>query len=222
MNLQKNNFKQNSYKIKKIDNFKISLIILIFIITLTISIFWYNLYIEKQNNNLQSEIQVKNTAINNLENQKEIIAYSIYTKNKWLIKTLENYSKQTLFINHLFELSNKYKIFFKWYNFSKWKLQTTVIASSNNIVNYRKTANFIKNYREDKNALFKLDFIKNISIKNNQIDNVFNITFELKNNLENILIQKNKENEKKEKELNKQKLELKKRLEELKRKKLKQ
>lgn len=195
------------YKNKKISTLYMSIWFLIFSIILTGGLYAYNITLANQNTELNNEIKTKNNSISELEKDQNIIISSLYNSNKSSIKKLEDYSKITLYINHLLKLSRIYNIDFKWFRYSAWKLSTTAISSSEWVesLNYEKTANFIKKYRENKNkdALFDLELIKNISTKNEWVDNEFNITLNLKNNISKILEQAEitkKENLKKKEE----------------------
>jgi len=179
------------YKKKKMSTLYVSIWFLFFSIILTWSLYAYNLTLVNENTELDTKIQTKNNSIADLEKDPSIIISSLYNSNKNAIHKLEDYSKITLYINHLLKVSRIYNIDFKWFKYSAWKLSTTAIASSEwlNSINYQKTSNFIKEYRKNtsKDALFDLELVKNISSKNNWESNEFNINLTLKNNISKIL-----------------------------------
>jgi len=226
--------KKTNYKRKKINSLYISLWFLFFTVLLTGWLYIYNMNLENSNINLKNDITEKEKSISDLEKQSKIIAYSLYNSNKSAIQKLEDYSKISSYINHLISLSRKYNIDFKWFNYSSWKLRTQVIASSDSTwINYNKTVNFIKNYRlnNDLFALFDLGLVKNVTSKNDWVDNIFNIDLKLKNNISNIFkkaqekkleLEKKKQEElkiKKQEAFNKAKMELLKKQNEIKKKK---
>ena len=199
--------KIKSYKKKKINSFYLAIWFLVFTIVLTWWLYFYNLSIINNNNDLSNDIKEKENSINTLKQDKEIIAYSLYKANKSSIEKLEDYSRLSLYINHLRKLSRKYHIYFKWFKFSNWNLTTQAIASSDEYdINYKKVSKFIKEYRENKDlsALFDLNLVKTVVAKNDRVDDVFDLNFDLKNNISSIL---------------KKSLEKKKKLEEIARKK---
>lgn len=185
------------YKKKKINSVYTSVWFLILIIILTSVLYLYNSNLIKDNNNLDTLISKQKSAINNLEKDPNIVVSSLYNYSKNSIERLEDYSKISYYINHLIKLRWIYGIDFIWFKYSSWKLSTTAVASSELSwnINYKKTAKFIKEYRENEDLtwLFDLGMVNSVITKN-KIDNIFNINLILKNNilkiLENIEIKK--------------------------------
>ncbi len=196
------------YKKKKINPFIISIGFLIFSIILTIMLYFYNISLLAKNNEIKDNIDIKQSSIIELQKDSKIVILGLCNMNKNSIEKLEDYSRITLYIKHLIDLKRKYNINFKGFKYSNWELSTEVVAKSDSyMINYKKVAKFIKEYRknEDLSALFNLNLVKNILSSNDWIDNSFNITLTLKNNISKIL--KDAENRKLELEKNK-KLEL--------------
>ncbi len=197
--------KKKNYKKKTINSNYLSIWFLIFSIVLTMGLYFYNMSIINQNEELINNITIKEKSINELENNSDIIALSLYNANKSSIKKLEDYSKISFYINHIIKLKSIYGIKFKWFKYSSWKLTTTVIASSDSPsnINYKKVVRFIKEYRENKDssALFDLDLVRRVTTKNDWIDNIFDIDLVLKNNISRVF----KEAELKKLEIQKQK-----------------
>jgi len=197
---------KKNYKKRKIDSNYLSIWFLIFSIVLTGALYFYNMSLQSNIKDLQTSIETKENSINNLEKQAKIFASSLYDYNKFTINKMEDYSKISMYINHLWNISRKYNIDFKWFKYSNWKLNTEAIASSDSVgINYKKVVKFIKEYRENKDlsALFDLGLVKSVVSKNENVDDIFQISLELKNNIWKIL--KEKEKKKQELELKKQK-----------------
>ena len=176
------------YKKKKIDSFYLSIWMFIFILLLTWALYFYNLSLEKNISNLDNQIDLKTSALNNLKQDKNVIISKLYFANKNSIEKLNNYSQITTFIRHLYTLRREYNVDFKWFRYNLGKLSTIVIAESDSLwVNYDKTYNFINKYRKDPNAFFSLNLIKSIKTANQWVLNIFDIEMKLKNNFKEIL-----------------------------------
>jgi cell division protein FtsL len=106
------------YKNKKITNFYASLIFLFITILLTSLLYFYNLSIEKNIKQLETNINTKTKSINELKKDKNIVISNLYKENLSTIKKLNNYSKITTFINHLYKLRRIYNIDLKGFNYS--------------------------------------------------------------------------------------------------------
>jgi len=193
------------FKTKEKNPLKISIFFLSLILLITIWLYFYNYSIENKINELKKDIQTKTNSIKQLEQNKKIVISRLYNANKTSIQRLEDYSMITTYINHLYYLQRIYNINFKWFNYSNWNIKTTVLASSDWIsTDYKKTYNFIKNYREnsDSLALFNLWLVKNIKEKQ-KLYNEFDINLSLKNNIWEILKNYNKNKQKKKEEIKK-------------------
>lgn len=199
------------FKKKTKSSFLLSIWLLLFSLLLTWWLYFYNQMVVSDNEELINNIETKKNSISELEKDENIVISSIYNSNKGSISKLEDYSKLTLYIEHLLKLSNIYWIEFKWFNYSAPNLTTTVLASSDSLwINYEKIAKFIKEYREneDLSALFDLWFVNSVSSTNEGVDNEFSAKFVLKNNISQILIdaeKKKQEDLKRKEEENKQK-----------------
>ena len=182
--------KKKNYNKKKISATTMSLWFFILIIIITLGLYVYNIKLISSNTSLNESISIKEQSINSLKKNPNIIASSLYNTNKKSIDKLEDYSRISIYINHIIKLRSIYSIDFRWFKYSWGKLSTTVVSSSDSVwINYKKVVRFIKEYRENKDlvALFDLELVKNIVSKNNWVDNEFNINLTLKNNISKIL-----------------------------------
>ncbi len=196
------------YKKKKRNSLYIASWFLIFIISLTAWLYFYNTFLENKNNNTRESIVKKEQSIKNLESIPKIIASSLYNANKWAITQMWYRSEITSFINHIYDLKRKYNIQFKWFNYSNWHLSTQVIATSDWFwINYEKIVRFIEQYRlnKDKSALFDLWLVRSVTTVNDWVDKVFNINLYLKDDISQIF--KQIEIEKEKIEIEKEKIE---------------
>lgn len=179
------------YKANKYNPLLLSLAFLVITILLTWWIYFYNLSIVNENSSLDKEINTKELSIIELEKDSKVVVSLLYNSNKSSIRKLENYSNITLFIDHISKLERVYGIIFRWFNYSGWKLGLSAVSSNDSIwnINYKKVSKFIWEYRknENKEALFDLSLVKNISTKNEGVDNVFNINLDLKKDINSII-----------------------------------
>ena len=151
------------YKIKK-GNFTFSISFLSIVILLTASIFFYNSFLEKKQKAMQVEIKNLDSAISEIQSNKDLQIYNLLALNKKSIDLLKKNSQITRFINHLKVISSKYDLSFKGFNYSSPSLTTSVeISSDEKGLAYLRASNFIKSYRQTPEALFELDFINSIS-----------------------------------------------------------
>ncbi len=167
------------YKSPKSKSFTFSLAFLLFVVTLTIGLYWYNYYLSWENLKLESQYKEKQKLVAEKKQQKQLKIYSLYTINKWAIDRLDKYSQIRKYINHLEQISNKYWVIFKWFSISNWIVMTNwYTVSDDNGIDYQKTVNFLRNYKKDKRALFNIVPIKWVdTFDSNQ---KFNLTFKIK------------------------------------------
>jgi hypothetical protein len=95
---------------------------------------------------------------------------------------LEKRSRITTYIEHLKSLSpeNKYWIKFEWFNLAEWRITTSAIVewtNNNDKIAYKKTRDFIRNYRTDSWALLDLEFINLVEWSDIM---KFNVSFKIK------------------------------------------
>ncbi len=171
--------KNEIYKNPKEKTFNFSLIFLIFVITITIGLYWYNYYLSWINNSLNKEITLKQQALTEKQQQQVLKVYNLYTLNKQTINKLDKYSQIKNFINHLDYITNKYSLIFKGFSYDSWELMTTAYTvSDNKTIDYQKTVKFLREYKRDKNALFTIKPIKWVNTFDNK--QKFKITFKIK------------------------------------------
>lgn len=155
-----------------------SIFFFLFVILLTVGLFSYNYYLKQQSIEIQSKIEWYNKSIAEVEKDNSFKIYALIDANKKIIEKLTERSKITNYINHLEQVAKDYWVVFWGFNISGWKLDTSIsIENDDYSLAYKKLVKFIKNYRKDKEALFKLGFITRVtwydSIK-------FNLNFEIK------------------------------------------
>jgi len=155
-----------------------SIIFLIIVIILTLSLFWYNIYLEKKSEELTTKVKELENSIKEVESDDSFKVFSLIDANKKVLKELEKRTKITNYIQHLYFLKQEYDLNFKWFSAWNWEIQTSIsLLSDDNWVAYKKLVNFISEYRKDKNALFELKFINRVLWYDNM---KVNIDFKIK------------------------------------------
>jgi len=101
------------YKKKGASSLYMSILFLIISILLTLGIYFYNINLISTNNELDNEINIKQSSIEELEKDSNIVISSLYNSNRNSIKKLNDYSNITVFINHVLKLSRIYGVDFK-------------------------------------------------------------------------------------------------------------
>lgn len=161
------------------------IIFLLLVITLTIALFSYNIYIQKKVDDFITKTSDLHKTINNINSKKEVQVYTLIESNKNIINELEKRSKITEYMKHMDSLVSpkKYNINFEGFSINKGKIMTSISTQStleNNSTGslaYEKTVNFIRNYRKDPEALLNLDFVGLVEWMDNM---KYNITFSIK------------------------------------------
>lgn len=149
----------------KVDNksynmMKITLIIFIFSIILTVWLFFYNKSLSWDIDNINLETTKVSENIKKINEDKKVKLYTLVTTNKVYLDKYKYLSNIPLFLNTLLELSSKSKIAFNWFSYNEWSISTNA-SSLDDWYSYAssKVKNFIKDFRKGENWIFSLDFI---------------------------------------------------------------
>lgn len=157
---------------------KIGYILLALSILIVWGLFWFNYYLETKIDVLEKNITQYDNSIKEKQKDKKIQVYNLLKDNKKVIEDLDKKSQINKFIYHIRELQNTYRVVFKWFNYTNGIVSMSAyIPFSPDMTAANRATYFIKSYREDKNALFDLDFINTF----NWYDNMtFNVNLKLK------------------------------------------
>lgn len=138
----------------------------------------FNYILESKISGLEEKIGQYDLSIKEKQKDKNIQVYNLLKENKKVIEDLGKKSQINKFIYHLRETQNTYGVSFKWFNYSNWVVTSTAFIPFNtDMTAANRVSYFIKNYREDKAALFDLDFINTF----NWFDSMtFNVSLKLK------------------------------------------
>lgn len=173
-----NTKKEINYIESKKKNLVLPISFLLFVIFISVGLFTYNKYLQKQKVDFDAETFKVQQIIEELNNKPEIQVYSLLENNKGVIKELEKRSQVTTYLRHLNSLENNYWVKFEWFNLMEGKINSTaIIESTNEKPAYEKTRDFVRNYRTDTWALLDLEFINLIEWNDTM---KFDVNFKIK------------------------------------------
>ncbi len=165
------------YKKKKKSSYIFSLLFLALVLILTLALYLYNSNITEDIAEVNEEIKVVDSLIENIKKDEKLQIYSLIETNKKPLEILEYNSQIPDYIEHFKNIGQKYKIDLKSFSYSAWKITTSVTFNQENEVTYLRVVNFLRDYRQSPDSLFDLDFVKSVSW-NDTI--TFNISLTLK------------------------------------------
>jgi len=141
----------------------------VFVILLSIWLFFYNNELEKNSKMLQTSITKYTKSIDSYELNKEFKVYSLIQVNKKNLNVLNKNSQINKFLDHMDYIENTYNLEFRGFNLNNWLIWTSIIINTDDYnqidykLAYQKLVNFIWEYRKDPKAIFDLDFVNKIS-----------------------------------------------------------
>lgn len=154
----------NFYKEKKQSMFYMSLWFFILSLLVTILLYFYVSKIENETANIQSNIDVIDSSISELNSNENIQTYNIYEKNKGLLEKLSYESRVTSFVSHLRKNFLKYWVSGEGFSYSNGSVVVGMWAETNdNGYAYEKIVSFIRGYASDEKAIFELEDVPNYS-----------------------------------------------------------
>lgn len=163
---------------KKKKKYMISMIFLVSVLVLTIGLYFYNNMLKSDIAKLKIDITTLDSNIKEVQNNKKIQIYTLLELNDSVIRSYKLMNKVSQYINHLKYIESEYNIKFKWFSLNNLELSTGIEAvSDDNGIAYQKTRDFLKNYKIDKNALFDLEFVNQITWMDNM---KFKVNFKIK------------------------------------------
>lgn len=149
------------YDKKKSSTFYIAVLFLLIILAITGGLFFYNSQLQKQNIDLNSQIEQLSSSIKNIQQDSNIQAYSIYEKNQDFLEKLAEQSKIPSFVSHLRKHFAIHGLDSKGFSYSQWWISVELSAQTNESgYAYQKVVKFLRDYNalwED--ALFTPRFV---------------------------------------------------------------
>lgn len=159
---------------KKKNNLQYSIVFLVIIILITGGLYWYNSYVISKNNDLEQEISLLKSQIITAKKDRGVLVSTLLESNKKILQQLENRNDISSFITHMWIMERSYNLKFQGFQYVNWVINTDVSFESkksdiaNNVwidatLAYKDTVEFIKKYRNNKNAPFILEFINMVN-----------------------------------------------------------
>lgn len=145
-----------------------SILFLIFVLVLTIWLYFYNNHLIVEQAKKESVISEYEKSIDSYKENKELKMYSLVQLNSKSLDLLEKNSKVTNFLDHMDYIKNTYDIDFRWFTLNKTFISTSILVKSDEYsemeyrLAYQKLVDFISKYKDDENSLFDLSFINRI------------------------------------------------------------
>lgn len=140
------------------------IIFLLIVVLSTLGLFLYNTHLNNETSKILIEKNEITSSIKELSKNEELQIFALLEDNGSSIDILTKRSDVTKYIQHLKAIWQKYDVKFSGFNIASGVIKTNALIESSveKWIAYTKTKNFIKNYRNEPNGLFDLDFINSI------------------------------------------------------------
>lgn len=149
---------------KKQSSFHVSLAVLFLILLATGALFGYSFFLENKSTQYAAEIEQLKNSIQEVKKDKKLQAFQIIEKNKGLLKKMEKHSNIPLLLDHIKYINATYGVSLTNFNYSDEKINVDLVARTfKEKLGDKKFAEFVSEYRKDKEAIFSLDFVGNIN-----------------------------------------------------------
>lgn len=149
---------QNDVKSKK--TFTYSIILFVWVLVLTLGIYFYNVSLQSKMEKKQQELQKIEANIIQLKQDKSLELYTLVESNKSYLETFAYRSDIPLFIRTFRELSKKFQVVFWGFSYSDGVITSDVRAQSDVLGSASsKASKFIEAFRKQDDQIFSLDFV---------------------------------------------------------------
>lgn len=152
------------YEKKKSQTFYVAVVLLVLVIAITVGLHYYS-YTQTatlQENKVTLE-QVEKSILD-IEQDEKVEIYSIYATNKQLFIKMAEASKIPVMVNHLKRVFTIQWVTYKWFAYNDGVAQIDLSLDTNDSgYAYEKVTKFLKNYRENEEALFTIDQISSFT-----------------------------------------------------------
>jgi len=167
----------NYYKKKDIHGLYLSLGFFGVIIFITIALYFFNIYTNGKNEELQQKLTSLESSVSELKKDKNIESYYIYSQNTEAFAKLEKDSQVSAMIEHLTGIMLKYDLAFDSFQYSNGEVKLSTKTTSENLPAFKKVVKFVEDYSQRDDALFTVKGINEFT-GYDQIN--FPLTLELK------------------------------------------
>ncbi len=152
------------YEKKKSQMFYVAAALFFLVISITWGLYYYAYTLSNTLSENELTLQQVEKSISDIEQDENVQIYSTYSQNKVLFSNLAEGSKIPSMINHLKRVFAIQWVTYKGFSYANGQVMTQLSLETNDIgYAYEKVTKFLKNYRENEEALFTIDQISNFS-----------------------------------------------------------
>lgn len=155
-----------------------SIWVFIFVITISIWLYFYNSVLSKEVDGIKSEISFIESNVGKIKEDEKVKLYTLIKANSIFLDRYKYISNIPKYINNLSYLSKKYNISFEWFTYSNGELSTLATSTNDSLnLSYLKVKNFVEYFRNSEENIFALNFIDSFIWQENI---TFNTKFKIK------------------------------------------
>lgn len=148
------------YEKKKSQTFYVAVALIFLVIAITAGLYYYSYTQTKTLQENAAILEQVKESISVIEEDEKVQVYSVYAKNIPLFRKMAEASKIPVMINHLKRVFTIQGVTYKWFSYGEGKAQIELSLETNDSgYAYEKVIKFLKNYRENEEALFTIDQI---------------------------------------------------------------
>ena len=152
------------YDKKKKTWFYLSGWILFFILAITGWLYYANMQLSQKIWEVNNNISQVESSMNSINQDTNIQLYSIYSRHKNFLERLETSSKIPSMVNHLKRIFTIHELQYDRFSYSNELVTIDISLETNdNGYAYEKVTSFLRNYRENEQALFDVEQVSEIS-----------------------------------------------------------
>jgi hypothetical protein len=156
-----NEYKNDS---KAYKSMKISVVLFVLVLILTIGLYFYNSSIVSKINTLESQISSVETDIKKINEDEKVKLYTLIVSNSKYLERYKYLSKVPEFINNVKEISKNYKVAFDGFSYSDGQISSNASLQDDAVsLASVKTKNFLEYFRKKDENIFSLLFVSSFN-----------------------------------------------------------
>lgn len=156
-----NEYKNDS---KAYKSMKISVVLFVLVLILTIGLYFYNSSIVSKINTLESKISSVETDIKKINEDEKVKLYTLIVSNSKYLERYKYLSKVPEFINNVKEISKNYKVAFDGFSYIDGQISSNASLQDDAVsLASVKTKNFLEYFRKKDENIFSLLFVSSFN-----------------------------------------------------------
>lgn len=156
-----NEYKNDS---KAYKSMKISVVLFVLVLILTIGLYFYNSSIVSKINTLESQISSVETDIKKINEDEKVKLYTLIVSNSKYLERYKYLSKVPEFINNVKEISKNYKVAFDGFSYSDGQISSNASLQDDAVsLASVKTKKFLEYFRKKDENIFSLLFVSSFN-----------------------------------------------------------